>query len=76
MAFRNPVSTAAVGFQDSYSATEMIQHSIKNHNKLNIFEHNENAGKTLKIAKDFKKMKYEVISEGIIDNFQLIRREF
>ena len=33
----------------------MIQHSIKNHQKLNIFEHNENVEKTLKIGKDMKK---------------------
>ena len=54
LAFRNPMMDAPVSFQDSYNANGMIQHSIKNHQKLNIFEHNENVEKTLKIAKDVK----------------------
>ena len=37
------------------------------HQNLNIFEHNENVLQTLKIAKDVKEMKNEVIYEGIID---------
>jgi len=67
LAFRNSMMDAPVSFQDWYNATGMIQQWIKTHQNLNIFEHNENVLQTLKIAKDVKEMKNEVISEGIID---------